>query len=98
MRGRIGRAAMSVSGDELNEEQSFYVEKKAELLKAHEGKYALIKGRALLGVFDSPSAAYEEGVKRLGNVPMLIVRVQKEEPRAWIPALQLGLTRVNLLG
>lgn len=90
--------AKPVTDNDLKEELAFYAEKKAELLKTYEGKYALIKGRALLGVFDSPSAAYEEGVKRVGNVPMLIVRVQKEEPRAWIPALQLGLIRAHLQG
>ena len=92
------RGRSLLASDELSEELAFYSEKKVELLKTYEGKYALIKGRALLGVFDSASAAYEEGVKRLGNVPMLIVRVQKEEPRAWIPALQLGLIRAHIQG
>ena len=87
-----------MANQDLKEELAFYAERKADLLKTHEGKFALIKGRALLGVFDSRSAAYEEGVRRLGNVPMLIVRVQKEEPLAWIPALQLGLLRADIQG
>ncbi len=82
-------------GNDFQEELAFYAEQKPGLLEKYEGKFALIKGRELLGVFDTPSAAYEEGLKRLGNVPMLIVQVLRVEPRAWIPALQLGLIRAH---
>ena len=68
--------------NDLQEEVAFYRERKAELLEKYEGKFVLIKGKGLLGVFDSPSAAYEEGLRRIGNVPMLIVRVAKDKPRA----------------
>lgn len=80
----------------LAEELGYYREQKAELLKSHEGKFALIKGRNLLGVFDSQDAAYAAGLQRLGNVPMLILRIQREEPRVSNPALHLGLVHASL--
>jgi len=80
----------------LAEELVYYTKNKADLLQKHEGKFALIKGRRLLGVFDSQAAAYSEGLKQLGNAPMLIVRVQAREPRVLIPALQVGLIRADI--
>jgi len=82
----------------LEVEIAYYKANKTDFLQKYEGKYALIKGRELLGVFDSPTSAYADGLKRLGNVPMLIVHIQREEPKSWIPALQLGLIRADLQG
>ncbi len=82
--------------DTLAEEREYYLKRKAELLEHYPGKYALIKGQELLAVFDTQDAAYAEGLKRLGNVPMLVVRIQAEEPVAWFPALQLGLIGAHI--
>lgn len=82
----------------LAQEQRYFRQIKAELLKKHDNKYALIKGRRLLGTFDTPKAAYEVGLARLGNVPMLIVHIQKQETKDWIPALQSGLMRATVQG
>lgn len=82
----------------LDDERTFYASIKAELLEKHEGKFALIKGKELLGVFDTQANAYAEGLRKVGNVPMLIVRIQRDEPTVWIPALQLGLLRADIQG
>lgn len=89
---------MATSGEVLAEERGFYHENRASLLQQHLGKFVLIRGRKLLGVFDSPDVAYAEGLKMLGNVPMLVVQVLPEEPVARFPALQLGLIRADLQG
>jgi len=75
----------------IESELAFYREKKEELLAAHEGKYALIKGRELLGVFDDAEQAYAAGLAKLGNVAFLIKQVLRDEPTEEIPALQFGL-------
>jgi hypothetical protein len=76
----------------LVDERKFYEQERAHLLSQHEGKFALIHGKKLLGVYDTGRAAYEEGLRRLGNVPMLIVHVVRQEPVETVsPALQLGL-------
>lgn len=56
----------------------------------------LLKGRKLLGVFDSPDLAYAEGLRLVGKVPMLVVQVVSENPVARFPTLQLGLIRADL--
>ena len=80
----------------LAEEQAFYASSRDRLLKEHAGKWVLIVGRKLLGVFDSPDKAYAEGLKIVGNVPMLVIQVLAEQPTARFPALQLGLVSARL--
>lgn len=65
----------------LEEELKFFAEHKADLLKNHEGKFALIKGDKLIGAYTTEAEAYSDGLKRLGNVPFLIkLAVAKDEP------------------
>jgi hypothetical protein len=80
----------------LADETQFYREKKEELLRTAEGKFALIKGREILGTYDSPDRAYAEGIARLGNVPMLIVQIRRDDQPSQVPALTLGLLRVSI--
>lgn len=82
--------------DVLSEEQAFYAASRDSLLKEHSGKWVLIVGRKLLGVFDSPDTAYSEGLKIVGNVPMLVIQVLPEQPTVRFPALQLGLVSARL--
>ena len=79
----------------IETELAFYTEKKEELLAAHEGKYALIKGRELLGLFDTFPQAYEAGLRKVGNKPMLIKQVLRQEPVEHFPALEHGLIRAR---
>jgi hypothetical protein len=79
-------------GAVLVEERRFYESQREKLLEQSEGKFALIHGAHLLGVYDTGKAAYEAGVKQLGNVPMLIVQVLRKEPTESVsPALHAGL-------
>ena len=75
----------------LEAENKFFDANRAQWLPHHEGKFALIHGDALIGVFDSPAIAYVEGVKRLGNVPLLIKPILASDPVEHIPALTCGL-------
>jgi len=64
----------------LQEEYETYKRLKPSLLETAKGRHVLIKGRELLGVFDDMASAYRSGLKRLGNVPMLIHKVVEVEP------------------
>ena len=75
----------------LETELGKYKAIKGELLQHHEGKYALIVGEELLGVFDHGQEAYDTAVRQRGNVPMLIKKILKDEPVESIPAMALGL-------
>ena len=67
---------------------------RAELFSKHERKHLLIKGRELVGVFDTAEDAYSEG-RRFGSAPFLIKHVLKEERVEHIPALSLGIIHAN---
>lgn len=74
----------------LEVETKFFADNLPDLLKAHEGKFALIKGERLAGVFDTAEAAFESGVAQFGNVPILIKRIAPEERIDRVPALLCG--------
>lgn len=52
---------------------------KAELLGRHRNGFALIKGRDILGTFDTQGDANQDGCQRLGNAPFLIRRIVEVE-------------------
>ena len=78
------------------EEQKTFEEKKAELLRLCEGKYAVIRGGKLLGTYDTPTAAYEAGIREWGDEPFMVKRVLREEPIQQMPALYRGIGYANL--
>jgi len=80
----------------LEAEVKFFESIKAELLQHSEGKYALIIGEELLGVFDNPGEAYKVGIERRGNVPMLIKQIVKKDASERVPAMALGILHAHL--
>ena len=80
----------------LEQEIRFFEEQKPELLKHHEGKFALVVGKSLLGIFDSHEEAYKAGLARVGNRPMLIKQILRVEPTQSAPALARGLLGARL--
>jgi hypothetical protein len=79
----------------LETELSYYATVKASLLQHHEGKFVLIIGTDQLGVFDKSEDAYKTGIELRGNVPMLIKKIQRNEPTEHIPAMVLGLINAH---
>jgi hypothetical protein len=66
----------------LDTELATYAEHRDELLRAAEGKYVLIRGHEVAGIFDEEMEAVAEGHRRFGMVPILvkeIVRVERPE-------------------
>lgn len=80
----------------LEVELNYFESKKQDLLQHHEGKYALIVGEELLGVFDHQDEAYKTGVAKKGNVPMLIKQILKVDVTEFVPAMVLGLIAASL--
>lgn len=75
----------------LEKELALFTRLKPELLKNHEGKFALIRGEEFIGAYDSAENAYAEGVKRFGCEPFLVRKVSAQEEVYRNPALSLGL-------
>lgn len=71
----------------LDDEVRYFEEHQVELRRRHPRKYVLIKGQELLGAYDSFEAAYESGLKTLGNKPMLIRHVDHEDVVHSVPAM-----------
>jgi hypothetical protein len=79
----------------LSEELSFYSDIKEKLLEESRGKYVLIKGKRVAGIFDSEKSAYEKGLEKFGDIPFLIKKVADESCVESIPALTLGVFYVD---
>jgi hypothetical protein len=75
----------------LDAERKFYDARLPELLEHHDGKFVLIKGEALAGVFDTMNEALREGARRFGLEAFLARRVQKTSADVSFPAYTLGL-------
>jgi len=80
----------------LETELDYFNKTKAELLKNHPGKFALIKGEQLIGVFDTPANAFDEGVKQFGREPFMVKRISESEEVYRNQALALGLMNARL--
>ena len=79
----------------LEQERKYFKAHRAELLKAHPGKFALVKNKTLIGIFDSPGEALAEGARRFGKDSFLVRRIQEKDPTIYLPALTLGILRAD---
>ncbi len=59
----------------LETELKYYISKREELLQHYEGKYALIIGEELVGIFDDPLEGHKRVKEKRGNVPILVKRI-----------------------
>jgi hypothetical protein len=63
----------------LEQEFRTYEKHKADLLSKGKGKYVLIKGDEIIGIFPRQFAAINQGYKQLGIVPFLVKRIVEVE-------------------
>jgi hypothetical protein len=73
----------------LEEELKTYAQHEEELKKSATGKFAVIKGTEIVGVFDDLEAALTEATRLLGQEEYLIVRIGEPVQTITIPALTL---------
>jgi hypothetical protein len=69
----------------LRRELEVYESHRAELLSRAPGKYALIHGDELAGVFDTEADGINEGYRRFGYVPFLVHRIQAVDVPEYLP-------------
>ena len=77
---------MDASTMTLDTELRYFDEHRhAWIREGHEDEWCVIRGRELLGFFDSLSEAYEAGVERFGEgVVFLVKQIRPEDPTATI--------------
>lgn len=76
---------------ELETEWRFFNEHRAEFVAQAPGKYALIKGDSLVGMFDSEVSAIRNGYEKLGNVPFLVKQVTEVDIPLTFTSFDLGV-------
>jgi len=79
----------------LEQELTYFADNKAKWVDVYPGKFALVKGQELIGVFDQPEAALAEGARLFGAESFLVRQVTASEEEIYIPALALGLLHAN---
>jgi len=81
---------MQVTGViELETELRFFETHRAELVREARGKYALVKGEQLIGVYEDPNAAIRAGYEHFGNEPFLVKEILEVD-------IPLNFTSFNL--
>jgi len=81
--------------DLLAVEKAFWAEHREDLAREHQGKFLLIKGAEVHGVFDSHDEGVIAGVAKFGRGPFWVCNVDKPEPDVLvIPVLALGMPLV----
>jgi hypothetical protein len=63
----------------LSTEIQTYEQQRDNLLGTSEGKFVLIRGNQVVGIFDSKMDAIAAGYQQFGNVPFLAKQVVKVE-------------------
>ena len=63
----------------LDTELKTYEQHRDALLGTAEGKYVLIRGDTVVGVYDSKMDAIAQGYREFGNVPFLVKKIVKVE-------------------
>src|SRR5262245_28893002 len=72
----------------LEQELKTYEKHREDLIGRAEGKFVLIHGEEVVGVFDSKQDAIRQGYTGLGNVPFLVRQVVKvETPQTYVSNL-----------
>lgn len=63
-----------------------YGRHKDQLLEQNaEGQYVVVVGDSLIGPYPTHQAAYTEGLRTFGSVPMLVKQVLRDEPVSFSP-------------
>lgn len=80
----------------LQSERALFSRMLTEWLQVYYGKYALIKGDELIGVFDTDMTAVAEGARLFGAEPFLVRAVVPDDQQPSAPAYTLGILRANI--
>lgn len=76
---------------DLETELRYFNEHRPELLENAPGKFALVKGDALIGTFDSETEAIRHGYQTLGNVGFLVKQVTEADIPLSFTSFNLGV-------
>ena len=75
----------------LQEELDFFERQRLELLEREPGKYVLIKGSEVIGIFDTEIEAARTGYRQIGNEPFLIKHIVEADVPLIFTSFNLGV-------
>ena len=71
--------------------ETYKKEKKRLLSEGHKGKYVLIKGKEILGIFETEEEGCNEGFRRFLAGPFLVQKIARREERIFFPFISLDV-------
>jgi hypothetical protein len=81
----------------LNTEIQTYKQQRDNLLGTSEGKFVLIRGNQVVGIFDSKMDAIAAGYQQFGNVPFLVKQILRIEAPAVLSSLKAQVKNDNFI-
>lgn len=75
----------------LQQELEFFESRRLDLLARAPGKYALVKGTSLLGIFDTELDAARAGYRQVGNEAFLIKHIVEADVPLVFTTFNLGV-------
>lgn len=83
---------MSFTGAaELESELQYFEARRAELVESARGKYALIKGNQLGGIYADRNEAIRAGYEKFGNEPFLVKEILEVDIPLNFTSFDLGV-------
>jgi hypothetical protein len=79
--------------NELSVELSWFEDHRKELCNEHLGKFAVVHGIELIGIYDDFSTAFKSGYEKTGTPSILVKQILPTDDVFSAPALSLGLLR-----
>ena len=81
----------------LEQEVRTWLAHRDELVRQAPGKFVVIKGTTIFGIFDDETEAYAQAYRHLGRVPFLLRPIQEEEEVYYVggSALEWVFTEEN---
>lgn len=77
----------------LDAERTYFRNQRKKLLQKYGAVFVLIKGRKLIGTFETADDALSEGARLYGSDSFLMRHLEESDEGLYIPALNLGLLR-----
>ncbi len=75
----------------LEKEMKWFEKNRKCLAEEHSGKYAVVSGEKLVGVFDDFSVAFRSGSEEVGSPDILVKMISTSDQLFYAPAYVLGI-------
>jgi hypothetical protein len=66
---------ITAEADSLEKEVAFFEQHREDLVNQANGKFALVKGESLVGIFETQTEAIRAGYRNFGNQPFLVKQI-----------------------